>query len=233
MLTPNESPEKPSIIQSSVDYIRVLFTRSEQAKKNPDRQHRVDSKGRICPESIIDVVDLARDDLVNEMVAIWKEERVRLQETKVTGFAKIEEFLAFAIENYDVKMGGKKNNVSLTNYNQTKKVTISYADRITFTEKLQEAKLHIDNLIVEKSEGVDDVTKTLLTNAFTLTDGNLNVSEVLRLRRINIKHPLWVAAKQAISDAILPIGSKGYVRVYERTDINSQWEAISLDIAAL
>jgi hypothetical protein len=222
-----------NLLQSSADYIRSLFATTEQLKKTTESEHRTDSKGRICPVSIIDTVDLARDDLVNDLVVLWKEQQNALRTVKTTGFSRIEEFLAFAIENYDVKMGGKKNNVSLTSFDQTKKVTISYADRITFTEKLQEAKLHIDKLIAEKSEGVDDVTKALLTNAFTLTDGGVNVSEILRLRRINIKHPEWEAAKQAISDAILPVGAKGYIRLYERDNFDSPWEAISLDIAAL
>jgi hypothetical protein len=46
-------------------------------------------------------------------------------------------------------------------------------------------------------------------------------------------HPKWEEAMQAISKAILPMGAKGYVRVYERANIDSEWEAISLDIAAL
>jgi hypothetical protein len=220
-------------LNRSAAFIAELFKKSEEAKDDPATLPRTDSKGRICPVSIIDVVDLARDDLVNNMVNTWRTEQAVLRGVKATAFANIEEFLAFSISNYDVKMGGAKNNVTLTNYAQTAKVAITYADRITFTEKLEEAKRHIDKLISEKSEGVDEVTKALLMNAFTLTNGNLNVSEILRLRRINIKHPEWDAAKQAIADAILPIGSKGYVRVYERQDIDSPWEAISLDIAAL
>jgi hypothetical protein len=227
------NPEKPDLIQNSVNYIRTLFTRSEQAKNNPDAPHRTDSKGRICPASIISPVDAARDDLVNDMVASWKSERIQLRTIKITGFANIEEFLTFSLANYEVKMGGKKNGVTLTNFSQSAKVVISYAERITFTEELMAAKVLIEELIEEKSENVDDITKTLLMNAFSLNDGNINTAEILKLRRINIVHPKWEEAMQAISKAILPMGAKGYVRVYERANIDSEWEAISLDIAAL
>jgi hypothetical protein len=222
-----------SPLQRSADYIKSLFTRCEEAKHNPDTPHRVDSKGRIYPASIISPVDAARDDLVNEMVALWETEQVHLREVKTNAFADIESFLAYSLANYDIKIGGKKSGVTLTNFSQTKKIVISYAERITFTEELMAAKRHIEELIEEKSAGVDDITKTLLMNAFSLNDGNINTAEILKLRRINIVHPKWEQAMQAISKAILPIGSKGYVRVYKRLDIDSEWEAISLDIAAL
>lgn len=223
----------PSTLQRSVAYIKALFDRVEAQQKNPDAPSRTDSKGRICPASIISPVDAARDDLVNDMVDTWKAEQTHLRDVKATGFANIEEFLLFSIATYGKKRSGEKNNVTLTNYAQTKKVTISYADRITFNEKLVEAQQHIENLIAEKSAGLDDVTKALLSNAFILSDGSIRVAEVLKLRRINIDHPEWEAAKKAIADAIMPMGAKGYVRVYERKDVNSDWVAISLDIAAL
>lgn len=233
MPNPNETTETPSLLKGSTDYIRSLFARSEAEKKNPDSPHRTDSKGRIYPASIISPVDAARDDLVNEMVGKWKAEQAQLRDIKNTAFANIEEFLIFSLANYEAKMGGKKSGVTLTNFNQTRKVVISYAERITFTEELMAAKRHIEELIEEKSTGVDDITKTLLMNAFSLNDGNINTAEILKLRRINIVHPKWEQAMTAISKAILPIGSKGYVRVYERDNIDSEWEAISLDIAAL
>jgi hypothetical protein len=232
MLTPNENTEK-NPLQRSADYIKSLFTRCEEAKNNPETPQRVDSKGRIYPASIISAVDAARDDLVNEMVILWKQERVHLSDIKATAFANIEEFLAYSLANYEVKMGGKKSGVTLTNFSQTSKIVISYAERITFTEELMAAKTLIEELIEEKSEGVDDITKTLLMNAFSLNDGNINTAEILKLRRINIVHPKWEQAMLAISKAILPIGSKGYVRVYVRENIDSEWEAISLDIATL
>lgn len=232
MSNSSENLEK-SPLQRSADYIRMLFTRSEEAKNNPDTPHRIDSKGRIHPASIINPIDAARDDLVNDMVSLWKTEQAHLREIKSTAFANIEEFLAFSLANYEVKMGGKKNGVTLTNFSQKAKIVISYAERITFTEELMAAKRLIEELIEEKSTGVDDITKTLLMNAFSLNDGNINTAEILKLRRINIVHPKWEQAMIAISKAILPIGAKGYVRVYEREDIDSEWEAISLDIAAL
>lgn len=233
MLNPNENPEKPSVIQSGVDYIRALFARSEQAKNNPESPSRVDSKGRICPASIISAVDAARDDLVNDTIAQWKAERATLRDIKRSGFAKIDEFLSISLTTYKEKIGGKKGSVTLINFAQTGKIVISYAARITFTEELVDAKNYIDQLIEEKSEHVDDITKALLMNAFNLNDGNVNAYEILKLKRIAIDHPKWKLAIEAINKAILPMESKGYIRVYERANIDSEWEAISLDIAAL
>ena len=220
-------------IKAGIAYIQALFNQKKAAKEDISSPSRTDSKGRICPASIISVVDAARDDMVNAMVAQFKAEQLTLRQIKLDSFANIEAFLEFSLDNYDVKLGGKQNGCTLTNFAQTSKVVISYAQRITFTEELMAAKRHIEDLIDEKSEHVDDITKALLMNAFNLSDGNISTAEILKLRRINIKHPKWELAMTAISKAILPIGCKGYVRVYERENIDSNWEAISLDIAAL
>lgn len=228
-----DNPTKPSILQTSAAYIRSLFVAAELAKADANTPYRIDEKGRHCPSSTVSAVDAARDDLVNATVAQWKEEQLILRDIKATGFANIEAFLATSLADYGVKKGMAESGVTLFNFAQTKKIVISYAKIIRFSEELMAAKLLIEELITEKSADVDEITKALLMNAFNLNDGKLNTAEILKLRRIEIKHPKWELAMQAIADAILPIGSKGYVRVYERANIDSEWEAISLDIAAL
>ena len=74
--------------------------------------------------------------------------------------------------------------------------------------------------------------KTIVTGAFTLVDGKLRVSEILRLRSYKINNTTWNEAMQIINDAILVISSKKQIRLYERNE-QGEYIAIPLDIAAL
>jgi hypothetical protein len=56
---------------------------------------------------------------------------------------------------------------------------------------------------------------------------------VLGLRRLDIKDARWLKAMAAISEAVQVVGSKSYIRVYERIGDTDQYRAIPLDIAAV
>lgn len=73
-----------------------------------------------------------------------------------------------------------------------------------------------------------------LNDAFQVDkEGNISIGRVLGLRRLDIKDDKWESAMKAISDAIQVVGSKSYVRVYERVGDSEKWVAISLDVASV
>lgn len=229
----NNPTEKPTF-KSGFNYIKSLFHFGEDAKANPEAPPRVDSLGRICPAAIIDPVDAARDDLVNDIVEQFKAERKILHEIKVKTWANLDDFVAYAFEQYKVAYGGKKkNNLTLTSYNQLRKVTLTYADIITPNQSLLAAKTLIDEIITEKSEHLDSDTQMLLQSQFYLKSGDINLANLLNLRRQRLKHPKWPHIQELLAEALLPVGAKGYIRVYERESIDKNWESISLDMASL
>ncbi|MCY1558712.1 hypothetical protein D9M68_956700 [compost metagenome] len=56
---------------------------------------------------------------------------------------------------------------------------------------------------------------------------------MLALRRLQIGDERWQRAMQAIGEACQVVGSKSYIRVYERVGDTDQYKPISLDIAAV
>lgn len=56
---------------------------------------------------------------------------------------------------------------------------------------------------------------------------------MLALRRLDIQDPRWLQAMDAIGDACQVVGSKSYIRVYERIGDSDQYRPISLDIAGV
>ena len=56
---------------------------------------------------------------------------------------------------------------------------------------------------------------------------------MLALRRLAIEDERWQRAMQAIGEACQVIGSKSYIRLYERIGDSDQFRPISLDLAGV
>lgn len=195
--------------------------------------YRKDAKGRLIHEKQIKPIDLARDELVAEIVSQAKAVQKFLQAFKTRTFDDIAAFIELSGEQYRVQLGGKKGNVTLLSFDGRYKIIRAVQDRITFDERLQAAKALIDECLTDWTENARDELRTLINDAFRVdAAGNIRTMEVLRLRRLDIEDERWQRAMSAIGEAVQVESSKSYVRIYERDD-KGQYNPIALDLAAL
>jgi hypothetical protein len=207
---------------------------------NPTTQHIIptgylqDAQGRLVPQSIVKPIDLARDTLTQELIAAAKTMSEQLAQFKLRVFGDVAAFVQLSAEQYGANLGGKKGNVTLVSYDGRYKVQVATADNITFDERLQAAKSLIDDCINEWSQGSSPEIKVLVQQAFqTDREGNLNTGRILGLRRLEIKDERWQRAMTAIGESVQVVGSKQYVRFYQRVGDTEQYAPISLDFAAV
>ena len=133
-----------------------------------------------------------------------------------------------------MKLGGKKGNLTLYSFDGAIKVQVAIAEHMVFDEHLQAAKHLIDECIIDWSQGSRDEIKVLVQSAFdTDKEGKINTGRVLGLRRLDIRDEKWQMAMKAISESLQVVGSKEYIRFYERIGSSDQYQPISLDIAAV
>ena len=195
---------------------------------------RKDAKGCLVPETMIRPIDRARDELVQELAQKAKAVSASLRAFKTKSFADIAAFVDLSAEQYDVKLGGKKGNLTLYSFDGTFRVQVAIAEHMVFDERLQVAKQLIDECIVEWSQDSRDEIKVLVQAAFqTDKEGKINTGRVLALRRLDIRDAKWQKAMQAIGESLQVVGSKEYVRFYERVGDSDQYEPINLDVAAV
>jgi hypothetical protein len=195
--------------------------------------YRKDPLGRLVPESQIKPIDLARDELVREIVGKARELERLLGKFKRETFDDIGAFVDLSAERYGARLGGKKGNVSLVSFDGRYKVLRAMADNIVFDERLQAAKALIDQCLKEWSEGSPAELQTIIQDAFRVDQqGNIRVQQVLSLRRLDIKDDRWLRAMEAISDAIQVTGSRSYLRVYERIGETDRYQQLGLDLAS-
>lgn len=196
--------------------------------------YRQDAQGRLVHESLIKPIDQARDKLVLELVEKGKTLNKLLAEFKDSAFGDVAAFVDLSVEQYGVKLGGKKGNVSLLSFDGRYMLKKAVQESVQFDERLQAARALIDECLLEWTEGARPEVVTLVNDAFrTDTKGEIRTARVLALRRLEIADERWQRAMKAIGEACQVVGSKDYIRLYERVGNTDQFKAIPLDIAGV
>lgn len=194
---------------------------------------RTNAQGHLVPESQIKEIDKLRDEVVQQLV-----EKARLLQAEMATFkswamGQVADFVDLSAEEFDVKYGGAKGNVTLISFDGKYKVQRSIGEHRVFDERIQAAKAKIDECIKRWSEGSSDQIKALVDLAFRVDkQGNIDVNQVLSLRQLNIDDPDWIEAMDAIADSIKVVGKTPYLRIYERQS-DGQYKQVALDIAKL
>ncbi|MBR0573707.1 MULTISPECIES: DUF3164 family protein [Pasteurellaceae] len=191
------------------------------------------AKGQLIPEANVKEIDKERDELVRFLISQALAVQKHLRQFKTQVFDDVGAFVELSAEKYNASIGGKKGNVTLFTYDGEYKLQVAVAEHICFDERIHAAKSLIDECLHDWSEGSKPELKVLIDNAFQVDkEGNLSTSRILSLRRVEIDDERWNNAMQAISDSIQVVGSKDYVRFYQR-DKNGKYNPISLDIAGV
>ncbi len=191
-----------------------------------------DELGRLVPINAIKEIDILRDKLVRDLAGCAKEHSLALAEFKRTAFDDISAFAQLSAEQYQARIGGEEGNITLYSYDRRYKIQRTVAKTLSFGEQLQAAKALIDECIHDWSVGSRDEIKVLINDAFQVDQaGKVNTDRILGLRRLKIDDRRWLNAMQAITDALTVVGSKSYIRVYERGD-QGEYLPVSLDVAA-
>jgi hypothetical protein len=196
--------------------------------------YMTDSKGRLVPADMVPEVDKTRDELVKSIIRGAVETRGVLHKFKTYVLGEVNAFVELSLEKYGVEWGGNKGNISLLSFDGMYRVQVAISEYLTFDERLQAAKKLIDECITKWTEGSRSELKALINNAFQVDkQGKINTGRILGLRRLEITDPTWEKAMQAISDSLQVVGSKTYIRVYQRQEPDGRWEPVSLDVAAV
>ncbi|MPS95004.1 MAG: DUF3164 family protein [Comamonas sp.] len=203
------------------------------SEKTPDGYMK-NALGHLVPRANVREQDLMRDEVARNLATQASALNQALSEFKKKALGDMADLIKIAGERYEVTLGGKKGNVSISSYDGKYKVQRSVADRIQFTEEIEAAKALINQCIARWSEGANDNIRAIVDRAFSKdTKGQIKTSAVLDLMRLEIDDAEWKRAMEAIRDSIQTTGTAIYVRVYERIGDSDQYKAIPLDLAAV
>lgn len=192
-----------------------------------------DTHGRLIAEELVKEMDKERDELVRGFVQQAKATQEALRAFKTQVFDDVAAFVELSAEKYEVKIGGRKGNLTLFSFDGKYKLQVAVANHIRFDERIQAGKALIDECLHEWADEARPELKALIDNAFQVDkEGNLSTARILSLRRVDIQDKRWTKAMQAISDSVQIVGSKDYVRFYERNE-QGKYMPIPLDMAGV
>lgn len=77
----------------------------------------------------------------------------------------------------------KIGSVTLKSFNGTKEVQIQIPKQISFDQRLVLAKQKIDEYLDKKTEGADAEIRILITRAFDVKNGKVDVKQILNLKQ--------------------------------------------------
>jgi len=194
----------------------------------------IDARGVLTPVDIIKEIDQERDALVGEVVEKAIALSTAMSEFKLSAFADVQAFSDLSAEKYGVTRGGKKGNITLYTYDGCFKVQRAMQESIAFDERLQAAKVLIDACITDWVSGARQEIHAIVNQAFAVDkEGNINTGRVLALRRLEIADERWQQAMTAIGESTQVVGSKAYIRVYERVGDTDEYQPIPLDMSGV
>ncbi|KTT72629.1 DUF3164 family protein [Sphingomonas endophytica] len=191
-----------------------------------------DAKGALVPLEAIKAVDLLMDETVRDIIARATEVSAAIAAFKVEAFAAVGGFQALLAQEYGTTIGGPKGNVTLTSFDGCLKVQVQAADLLELGPELQTAKTLIDGCLSEWAAGSGAELRALVNQVFSVDkEGQINRAALFMLLRVESPDERWQRAMEAIRNSIRVIGSRSYVRFYNRAAPDAAWQGIPLDIA--
>ena len=191
-----------------------------------------DAKGSMVPVELVKAQDQLEDETVRKIIGYAKGLNGQIARFKEHTYRDLGDFEALLFQEYEITRGGKKGNKTFLSYDGQFKVQVQVQDYIAFGPQLQIAKTLIDECLNEWAATSSPEIRAIVTRAFnTDKEGQVNKNELFMLQKLEITDKRWQKAMKAINDAQRVIGSKMYVRCYERPTPEAKFQAITIDLA--
>lgn len=191
------------------------------------------SDGSLVPETQVKDIDKLRDQVVQKAAENLMDLKTRMIQEKAAVIEDILEFMDVSAEQYGVKLGGEKGNLTLTSIDGNVRLEYKNNDSITFNEQIQVAKQLIDDYLDDLTKDSNPELRTIVSAAFRLRQGRIDVKSVLRLREYNISDERWRKAMDVIDDAKQIISTKKCLRLYIRNKLSGDMEFQPFDLSTL
>ncbi len=193
-----------------------------------------DAQGRLVHKDNVKEIDKVRNEMIYDLANRAKSLQGDMEAFKKQALSEIDSFIELSAQEYDVTLGGKKGNLSLLSYDGKLKAQVQIQEKMVLDERIHAAKTLIDECLNRWSQDSCAEIKTIINNAFAVDkEGQINVKRILALRKLQIEDETWQKAMAIVGDSLMVVGSKSYLRLYERKGAEDAWKIINLDFASI
>jgi hypothetical protein len=201
-----------------------------------DAGYMINAKGHQVPLNLVKPSDRQIDETVREIHGYANDLMNQIARFRSHTYDDLGALMELLADQYGVQMRGMKEggrgNVSFKSYDRLIKVEISVQDYVEYGPELQIAKKLVDQYIHEVSEGVPDEVKALLNHAFEVDKlGKVNREALYTLRRLDIDHPTWKRAMEAVKDSQRVESTREFVRISTRPNTQVGFKSMQINLA--
>lgn len=196
----------------------------------------LNNRGEPVHKDLVRVNEQLKDEMVEKLICDATQISKSILDFKGYSSEKIDSYFGLLLQNYgiDEKSKTKKGNITLENFSGTKRVEVRVSETLHFDEKIQVAKLKIDEYLRDVTKDSPPEIITLITKAFEVDkEGNIDAKKIFALKSYDIKDPRWIEAMEIIDDSKKIAYTKSYIRFYTRDSIEDIWKLIPIDMAAV
>lgn len=191
-----------------------------------------DPKGALLPIDIIKEQHRLEDQMVREQFGWFLALVEQISRFRGHLFADLGTFDDLIAEKYGASIGGPKGNRTYSTVDDCYRISIRVRDTLDFGSELQAAKALIDECLRSWTEDTAAPLRVIVNGAFNVDkEGKINKSEIFKLLRHDIKEPQWVAAMEALKDAIRVTGSRTSPEFRMRMGVGEELTTISFNLA--
>lgn len=197
------------------------------------RVYLKDSRGALVPKETVKPQHELEDETVRKIIGFARALSGQIARFREHTMGDLADFDALLAQQYGGRArGGVKGNRTYQSYDGCLKVQVQVAEAIAFGPELQIAKGLIDECLTEWSGESRPEIAAVVTRAFDVDkEGRIDAAAIYSLLRLDIEDARWTRAQAAIREAMRVVGSKEYVRFYERDTPDGAWRAITVDLA--
>ena len=190
----------------------------------------VDGEGALVPQKLVGKEEMARDAMVEGLVADALKLRMIIAQAKQAMQARIREYLDKIADQYGE---GWQGNARIRNFSHTMEVEVNVAKLLTFDETLMIAKTKIDKCIEKWANGSRSEIVALVNQAFRVNQkGQMDVKALLKLPSLKINDQDWIEAMDIIKDSVTIQSTKEYLNFRTRRE-DGGWETVVLNFSAV
>lgn len=188
------------------------------------------SRGYKVPEDQMTAQDILKHELVVDKIAKAKALSQMHDDFKREVFSDVQDFISLIADEYNVKIGGIKGNITLTSFDGKSKIAVGIDDQISFGPEIDIAKQLITQVIEDELADTSSFISDLMRDAFEADkQGQYNKNRILALRKYRNANDSddWASAMKALDDAIIAGSSKTYIRFFETNEFG-KWIQIPM-----
>jgi len=189
-----------------------------------------DNTGHDVPVKYVSKYDRLRDEKTKRVLARFRKARALLESVVRESLADIA-----AVQAARDTPVADKGNFSVTSFDGLVRVAIDQAWHIELDDRVKEARdrmLAYAKSLCAKAGPDAGALLEIVEEAFAANSaGRLSVSRVLSLCRRNVTAREWTEARDMLLASLQPEKGRCYIHVYERQDMQHDFDMIRLDLA--